>query len=286
MSRCTIGMLAGLLIFCVTCMALAPTYAAAKEVSSGIENESEAKDPCLSFNRLNTLVRDRRIDRAAARQELLRLLPAIKAYYYANGGRDHDRSEWIFPLAGYSARAIAGGRRHGYEPRGYDWYDGNSHGGHPALDIFIRDRNRDDLDDRTGVPVPVLAMTGGIVVALEKEWSASSTLRGGKYLWVYDPSAEALVYYAHNRELTVGLGDIVKPGDPIAFVGRTGLNAARKRSPTHLHLTYLTVNRDGTLTPQDPYPFLLRSATKNNSRGAKPDVSPSLSVTSFPPPAR
>ena len=132
----------------------------------------------------------------------------------------------------------------------------------------------------------VLAMTGGIVVALEKEWSASSTLRGGKYLWVYDPSAEALVYYAHNRELTVGLGDIVKPGDPIAFVGRTGLNAARKRSPTHLHLTYLTVNRDGTLTPQDPYPFLLRSATKNNSRGAKPDVSPSLSVTSFPPPAR
>lgn len=228
------------------------------------ENLTATDAPCHSFNRLNTLVRDGRIGRVAARQELRRLIPAITSYYYANGGTDHDRSEWVFPLAGYSTGAVAGGRRHGYQPRGYDWYDGNQHGGHPAVDIFIRDRNRDDLDDRTGAPVQVVSMTGGVVVALENDWPPKSKLRGGKYLWIYDPSNGSLVYYAHNRELAVGLGDIVSPGDPIAIVGRTGLNAAKKRSPTHLHLTILSIGSDGALVPEDPYPVLHRSETRGD----------------------
>lgn len=251
------------LVIALFFLALQAGHTAAREETSAITEElTPADSPCRSFNNLNTLVRDGRIGRGAARQELLGLLPAIRSSYYARGGRDHDRSEWVFPLAGYSTRAIAGGKRHGYQPRGYDWYDGNRHGGHPALDIFIRDRNQDDLDDRTGKPVQVLSVTGGIVVAMEKEWTNKGRLRGGKYLWIYDPSTGALVYYAHNSSLAVALGDIVKPGDPIAFVGRTGLNAARRRSPTHLHLTLLTVGSDGALVPEDPYPLLIRSATK------------------------
>ena len=39
----------------------------------------------------------------------------------------------------------------------------------------------------TGQPVEVLSMTGGIVVAVETAWDGGSALRGGKYLWVYDP---------------------------------------------------------------------------------------------------
>ena len=81
--------------------------------------------------------------------------------------------------------------------------------------------------------------TGGVVVALEQEWRADSTLRGGKYLWVYDPGNRLLVYYAHNQELLVNLGTIVRPGELLARVGRSGLNAARKRSPTHLHFSVL-----------------------------------------------
>jgi murein DD-endopeptidase MepM/ murein hydrolase activator NlpD len=84
-------------------------------------------------------------------------------------------------------------------------------------------------------------MTGGVVVALEKEWRQRSNLRGGKYIWVYDPANELLVYYAHNDELNVELGTTVKPGDQLATVGRSGLNAAKKRSPTHLHLSVLRV---------------------------------------------
>ncbi len=216
--------------------------------------------PCEQFNRLNTLVRDGKIDRQAAREELFRLIPLLKEYYYQNGGKNYPQSDWVFPLKGYTARAIAGGKGHGYEPRGYNFFAGNRHRAHPALDIFIRDRDQDQRDVRTGAFVPVLSLTGGIVVALETSWEPGSLLRGGKYLWIYDPASDALVYYAHNRQLTVGLGAIVSPGDPIALVGRTGLNAYKKRSPTHLHITALKLG-NGTLTPVNLYPLLLRCKT-------------------------
>jgi murein DD-endopeptidase MepM/ murein hydrolase activator NlpD len=100
---------------------------------------------------------------------------------------------------------------------------------------------------------------------MDDGWEPKSGLRGGKYLWIYDPANGTMIYYAHNRELTVNLGDIVTPGDPIAIVGRTGLNAAKKRSPTHLHLTVLSIGSDGSLVPENPYPALLRSVTKADS---------------------
>jgi hypothetical protein len=161
-------------------------------------------------------------------------------------------SAWAFPLAGYDARAVGGGPRHGYVSGSYDFYRGNRHGGHPSFDIFIRDRNQDSLDDRSGAPVKVLSLTGGIVVALEREWQPGSRLLGGRYLWIYDPGNDLLVYYAHNSELSVGLGDIVSPGDVLASVGRSGYNAAKKRSPTHLHLTVLRI-QDGRVVPLDIY---------------------------------
>jgi peptidoglycan LD-endopeptidase LytH len=221
---------------------------------------AEAGSPLSSaaarFNELNTLIRDGKIGRSAARAELNRILAEVGEAYRRAGGRDCARSEWVFPLAGYDSRAISGGRRHGYIARGYDFYRGNRHGGHPSFDIFIRDRNRDSRDDRSGRPVRVLSMTGGVVVALEREWEQGSRLRGGRYLWIYDPSSHLLVYYAHNGDLSVTLGDVVKPGDQLASVGRSGWNAAKRRSPTHLHLTAVTVAGDGMIVPENIYPEL------------------------------
>ena len=149
---------------------------------------------------------------------------------------------------------------HGYLPKGYNYFDGNRHGGHPALDIFIRDRNQDDVDDRTGEYVAILAITGGIVVARETEWHEGSMLRGGKYLWIYDPSTDHLFYYAHLRENVVSIGSIITPGDTLGYVGRTGLNANKKRSPTHLHLTCLST-AESSLLPVNIYPELVRART-------------------------
>ncbi len=81
-------------------------------------------------------------------------------------------------------------------------------------------------------------MDGGIVVAVETKWEKGSSLRGGRYIWIYNPAEHFLTYYAHNEAVFVRLGDAVKPGDRIATVGRTGLNAYRRGSVTHLHLMH------------------------------------------------
>jgi len=228
---------------------------------------AEGCRPSAAFNELDKKVRDGRIGRSAARAEVARLLPALRECYYEAGGRDFRQTEWVFPVEGYTAGAI-GGRGRGYKARGYDYFDGNRHKAHPSHDIFIRDRNRDQMDDISRKPVRVLSMTGGVVVATEPSWEQGSTLRGGKYIWIYDPTDNALVYYAHNRELLVSPGDIVKPGDPIATVGRTGLNAAKRRSPTHLHMTYLKV-KDGYPLPVDIYRNLVKAAVLKGSRCQK-----------------
>ena len=213
---------------------------------------------CRDFDRLNTLVREGTILKDAARSEIPGLLRHIKEWYLQSGGKFFEQTDWIFPLKGYTVSAVGGGRTHGYLPKGYTYYDGNRHGGHPALDIFIHDRNQDDLDDRTGEYVAVLSIAGGIVVARETEWQEGSMLRGGKYLWIYDPSTDHLFYYAHLRELTVSIGAIIKPGDTLGFVGRTGLNAHKMRSPSHLHLTCLSTTTS-SLLPVNIYQELVRA---------------------------
>jgi murein DD-endopeptidase MepM/ murein hydrolase activator NlpD len=215
-------------------------------------------EACRQFNLLNTAIRDRKISRNEARKQLAALLPAIKNYALQQGAGQYTRSQWVFPVAGLDVKSAGNSRGADYISAGYDFFDGNAHGGHPSFDLFIRDRNRDSLDDRSAGKVPVLSMTGGIVVAVENDWNRQSKLRGGKYIWIYDISSEALVYYAHNLDILVGIGDIVKPGDTIANVGRTGLNAIKKRSPTHLHLTYLSI-KDGYPLPENIFTDLKHS---------------------------
>jgi len=213
---------------------------------------------CNDFNRLNSAIRDNRINRSRAKAEFRSLIDQIGKEYYATGRREYLSEEWVFPLQGYGYKAIGGINGNGYQKGGYDYFDGNRHSGHPSLDIFIHDKNHLSIDDVTAKPVSVLSVTGGVVVALEKEWNKSSPLRGGKYIWIYDPISNALLYYAHNSTVLVGLGDLVKPGDVISYVGRTGLNAFKRRSPTHLHLTFLPISC-GLPVPRNIYKELLRS---------------------------
>jgi|WetSurMetagenome_2_1015567.scaffolds.fasta_scaffold184142_1 peptidoglycan LD-endopeptidase LytH len=216
----------------------------------------DTNNVCVEFNGVNTKVRDGEISKEDARQKILELIPKINTYFINNGGKEYTSDDWVFPLKGYGSNAIGGKNGSGYNAKGYDYYDGNKHGGHPAQDIFIHDRDLNCLDDNTDDPVDVLSMSSGVVVALEKSWNESSDLRGGKYIWIYDTYSDGLFYYAHNRNVVVNVGDIVKPGDKIAEVGRSGLNAYKKRSPTHLHITYLEIN-NGKLNPVNLYDDLL-----------------------------
>lgn len=217
--------------------------------------------PCAcvnDFRQLKINLRERRITQAEAIAGIKRLFPQIKEYYFENGGMYFGENAWVFPLQGYTIVTSGSNGGKDYVEAGYNYFDDQKHGAHPSFDFFIRDRNQDCLDDRCSKPVAVLSMTGGIVVAAANKWDESSKLRGGKFIWIYDPSTDGLVYYAHNSNLLVYVGDIIKPGDIIATVGRTGVNACKKRSQTHLHLTYLRIS-DGYPKPVNIYSYLKKA---------------------------
>jgi murein DD-endopeptidase MepM/ murein hydrolase activator NlpD len=157
-----------------------------------------------------------------------------------------------FPLKGYNATSIGGRRGSGYRPQGYDFFDGGRHKGHPGHDIFIRDGNQDGIDDATGEPVRVVSSSSGIVVSANIGWAPSSPIRGGNYVWIYEPLTSRYFYYAHLNEIFVRVGKIVSRGEPLGTVGRSGVNAYPKRSPTHLHFT-VHQSGDGYPRPINPY---------------------------------
>jgi len=231
--------------------------------AGGEAAESPAKlvDLCKEFNVLNSSIRDSKIKKTEAKVQFKRLVEAIRKEYYLSGAEDYTVSDWVFPLKGYGHKAIGGVEGNGYQPGGYDYFDGNRHTGHPAQDIFSNDKKHVSLDNETNEPVSVLSLTGGVIVAVENSWEPSSSLRGGKYIWIYDPTANALIYYAHNSKLYVAVGETVKPGSIISEVGRTGFNAYKNRSPTHLHLTCLSID-NGLPKPRNIYKELLNSNFK------------------------
>lgn len=208
------------------------------------------KTPCDMFNDFNALVHSGALDEYHGKEQLRYLIPLIENYYYAKGGINYAKEGWVFPVQNYNKNAI-GGHGSGFKSGGYNYFTRQV--AHPAHDIFMNDTNQDELDDRTLQPVNVLSISGGIVVAAEHFWDSYGTRKGGIYLWIYDPATKRLFYYAHNRNLCVNLGDLVKPGQIISQIGRTGFNANKFRSPTHLHTSCHLVGEDGSVTPYNFY---------------------------------
>jgi len=215
------------------------------------------KTLAIEFDSINTLIRDNQINKSQALKELQRILPKLQSTYKNLQSNTVKQEKWGFPVEGYSSKNIGGTHGEGYILGSYDYFAGNKHTGHPAQDIFIYDKNQDTKDDRSGKFVNVLSISNGIVVALKKEWDCVSDLRGGKYIWIYDSVKNVLYYYAHNNEVFVDVGQTVKAGDTIATVGRTGLNAFKKKSPTHLHFMKLALDKDLYPKPVDTYKYLI-----------------------------
>jgi len=219
-------------------------------------------DPCIEFDSLYVLIREGEISKQIAIPKINEVISNLNKFFINKGGVEFKNEDWVFPLRGYSAKEIGGANGSGYVAKGYDFFDGNKHGGHPAHDIFIHDKNQDCVDDNTNEPVDVISMSSGVVVSLAKVWDVDSDLRGGKFVMIYDTFSNALFYYAHNNVVTVNIGDIVKPGDKIGEVGRSGLNAYKKKSPTHLHISYFLVN-EGEIEPDNIYKDLLNAKLIN-----------------------
>ena len=171
---------------------------------------------------------------------------------------------WVFPLKDYPQAVLY---RKDFQPasvygpenvKGYDFFDGNKHGGHPAYDIFIKDKNFDLRDDKTGELVEVESVTDALVLSVNTNWTKGSQLRGGNYVWTFNPAENKFFYYAHLNTVSAIPGQFIRKGGVIGTVGRTGVLAAEKTSPTHLHLMVLEYN-NGSMVPFDYYKNIRRN---------------------------
>lgn len=218
--------------------------------------------PVANFHYLYLAIKKGEIAPDIAQDSTRKLLADIKAYYIENGGKPCPDSFWYFPVQGYGMNMIGGKNGSDYIPGKYNFYNTYGNSSHPAHDIFINDKDQNSIDDNSNQPVQILAMTGGIVVSTEHFWDTTMTAKGGNYIYIYEPFSKMLYYYAHNDILWVALGDIVTPGQHIANMGRTGLNAYKKRSPTHLHFSMLQFYDDGRAEPVRPYFYLEKAKRK------------------------
>lgn len=203
---------------------------------------------CDEWDNLQRAVRDNQIDRRQAELKIIELDKRLLKEFSGKVGN----SPFTFPVKGYGKDCVGGSNGSGYRPGGYDFYDGNRHGGHPAHDLFIHDGELDGLDDDTGKSVEVVAFTDGVVTGVNTAWEYPSNIRGGIYIWIFNPATNRFYYYAHLAKALVKPGEVVKSGDTIGLLGRSGKNAWAKRSPTHLHFMSLSFD-EGRMTPHDTW---------------------------------
>ena len=217
-------------------------------------------DFCLRFKTLLVDIREMHRSPAEARVEFQEIMKGLKGVYAAMLF-DSNNVNLVFPMRLLDFRRVGGVNGNGYLPKGFDLFDQKKKGSHPAQDIFLRDANADAVDDRLGVPIELVAVSDGLVIAVEQNWQAESEYRGGNYAWVYDYKTQGLWYYAHASKICVQPGDEVQAGDEIGITGRTGFNAAKLRSETHLHLMYLKITDDFSPKPMNTYTWLKKAKT-------------------------
>lgn len=234
---------------------------------SGLTNQSESSDKiagyCAVFHQIQMDIRDNVITPDSARAAFGAVMRSLRAEFRRDTCRVVDSSYFVYPVKCYTPQESIGAKGRGYRPDGFDLFDMNAKGSHPAHDLFVRDKDQDMLDDRTWKPIDVLAFTSGIVLATETGWRYDSEFRGGNWIWIYDPCLDGLFYYAHNNIVEVQPGQWVNAGDKISEMGRSGYNAYQKRSPTHLHLMYLQLDADGLPTPVNTYNWMRQAIVKD-----------------------
>jgi peptidoglycan LD-endopeptidase LytH len=232
----------------------------AEKVQDINDDEEFLATPAKGWYAIMRQVRDKKLTRKAAVDSMRNFIEDLNLYIFKANPKVYKKSEWVFPVKGYSSSAIGGTNGSGYVVADFDFFDGST-GGHPAHDIFIADKNQDCIDDNTNKPVKILSMSGGIVVETRKNWTTQMMdIKGGNIVYVYDNLTDGLFYYAHMNQVEVNVGDFVQPGTVLGTMGRTGKNAYPTRSPTHLHIMYVR-NYDGDIKPMNLYDDLLKVKT-------------------------
>ncbi len=224
-----------------------------------------SKDSTI-FSRYKELlvnIREKKITPSEAESEFKSIMKVLKGAY-PNTLDSIQSSNLVFPMTKSNYNAV-GGSGTGFYVKAFNLFDHSVSGSHPAHDIFIYDPDQDCIDNRKQEYVDIVSVGNGVVLAVEKDWTDTSKYRGGNYVWVFDFERGGLWYYAHHRKVVVEPGQIVKPGNKLGEVGRTGFNAKNKRSDTHLHLMYLEVDSSNYPKPKNYFKWLMEANTVNKS---------------------
>jgi hypothetical protein len=174
-------------------------------------------------------------------------VPLSVKFCRESGVKFTKKNEWAFPMKGYTKISYRTGGKD-YKDERFDYFQGGESKGHPAHDVFILDSDSNVIEDSTGKKVEASAMVSGVIIAVMNNWIPGDFGRGGNYVKLFDPESEAIFYYSHLDSVSVNVGDIVKAGDKIGYVGRTGRKALHGK--THIHVAYYKIN-DGEPEPVD-----------------------------------
>lgn len=228
---------------------------------------SDDTDVFPRYKQLLVDIREGHISPTQAEVEFKSIMHLLKLNY-PNNLDSSQIDNFVFPLTQSNFSAV-GGSGYGFYVRNFNLFDHSVAGSHPAHDIFIYDPDQDCMDNRKQAFVDIVSVGNGVVMAVEKEWSDSSKYKGGNYVWVFDFERGGLWYYAHHRKVVVEPGQIVRPGDKLGEVGRTGFNAKNKRSDTHLHLMYLELDQELYPKPKNFYQWLKNAESLKESTKAE-----------------
>ena len=172
-----------------------------------------------------------------------------------------DRNDWVFPMKGWTKVEYRSGGKD-YKAERFDYFQGGESINHPAHDIFILDNDSNGVEDITGQKVTAVAMATGIVFTEYSGFKRGDFIRGGNYVKIFDPETQGMFYYSHLDSVFVHTGQLVKAGDSVGFVGRTGRKAITGK--THLHIAYYKIF-EGYPRPKDILDDLYKAQGRLNN---------------------
>lgn len=190
------------------------------------------------WHQTDILIRDRKIEKDAAIDSIKYFVTQAVNEYKAINSLNTLKDDWVFPLIDWTQVSYRTGGQD-YKDKRFDYFQGGEYKDHPAHDIFILDKDSNGVEDSLGKKVTAVSMVNGVVISLLKGWKAGDFLRSGNYVKIFDPESQAIFYYSHLDSVFVNVGDFVKAGGPVAYIGRTGRKAFRGK--THLHIAYYKI---------------------------------------------
>jgi hypothetical protein len=195
-------------------------------------------NPIDRWHKVDQMIWTHTIDRDDAIDSIAKFVPLAVQYCKVLDMTYTERKDWVFPMTRCTKISY---RNNGndYKDEKFDYFQGGDSKGHPAHDIFILDADSNTLEDSTGQKVNASAMVSGVIITIKNTWHLGDLGRGGNFVKLFDPVSEAIFYYSHLDSVAVEVGQIVRAGETIGLVGRTGRKAIHGR--THIHIAYYKI---------------------------------------------